>query len=357
MAQTPLRVFFGNWMDADNYNAQSLNVREIALRLDAARFRSVLFYERCPDARFLNDERFRLIQIPPRFGTATMLREAYRGHDIFFRANPGNFTKVWQRSPRFLRGEGQMVHWLEEPAKPFLLFESPERERDYVEIQARVARRYAVSEFVAGSHKQAYGLSCDGIIPVGVDTARFFSPPRPARAAPMVLFVGHLMRRKAPHAVLYAARKFPHVRFVLVGGKRDGFYDLIRRTAEHWSLENVTFLEPMPQAELLTVMREADILLHPSQVEGLPKVVIEAAATGLPAIVWNTYRAPAVADGVTGFQVASLGEMLARLERLTRDAELRREMGRAAAEHVKQFDWAIVVKEWERVFMEMAERR
>ena len=34
---------------------------------------------------------------------------------------------------------------------------------------------------------------------------------------------------------------------------------------------------PMPQAQLAEVMRESDLLLHPSRVEGVPKVTLEGA--------------------------------------------------------------------------------
>lgn len=69
-------------VDADNTNAQSLNVREITLRLDPERFQSTLWYEREPDARLRDRTGIRLLQLPSRGRTLRILRELLAGYDI-----------------------------------------------------------------------------------------------------------------------------------------------------------------------------------------------------------------------------------------------------------------------------------
>jgi glycosyltransferase involved in cell wall biosynthesis len=44
-------------------------------------------------------------------------------------------------------------------------------------------------------------------------------------------------------------------------------------------------------------MRESDILLVPSRLEGIPRVTLEAAAAGLPAVVFDDYQTPSVLLG------------------------------------------------------------
>lgn len=86
MAQPKIKILFSNFVDADNHNAQSLNAREIALRLNPQQFQVTLLYQHTPDPRLLNKEWIRLVRLPTRLGTLTMLRQAL-AQDIVFRAN------------------------------------------------------------------------------------------------------------------------------------------------------------------------------------------------------------------------------------------------------------------------------
>ncbi len=65
------------------------------------------------------------------------------------------------------------------------------------------------------------------------------------------------------------------------------------------------------QEELALLMREWDLLIFPSVREGLPNVVIEAAASGVPAVGWRaTGTVDAIVDGRTG-RLAPLGDVAA----------------------------------------------
>jgi glycosyltransferase involved in cell wall biosynthesis len=101
-------------------------------------------------------------------------------------------------------------------------------------------------------------------------------------------------------------------------------------------------------------MRASDILLVPSRLEGLPKVTLEAAATGLPSIVFNDYQTPSVLHGVTGFQVESVDEMVKSLGELIADESLRKRMGFEARKYIQKFDWDAVAKIWADAYLEMA---
>lgn len=349
MREKMIRVLFPNWVDDHNYNAQSLNAREIALRLDPRRFLSTLFYQRSPDPRLHDHPSIELIRVPPRLGTLKMLAKALTGFDLIFRANMTRFTYLFFHIPERLRRGTAVVDWLEG-------YESNTRHvtpqwRKYADfIQPRVTRRVAITEYVARKHLEDRGHRAMGIIPVGVDTGLFTPPPKRSREIPVVLFIGTLIARKNPHLVLVAARRFPHVRFIMVGEKRGSLYLRFQRLMDHWNLGNVTLLNPMPQNKLVELMHGSDILFHPSKSEGFPKVVLEGAATGLPAIISGHYEAPAVVDGTTGFQVRRLNEMLNYLELLIENRALRSRMGEAAVKHAQQFDWSLIVRRWEQVF-------
>src|SRR5438876_1555944 len=112
MKRQKVRVLFTNWGDAYNFNAQSLNAREIALRLDPEKFSATLFYEREPDARLLGRPNLTLVQVWRRGATLQMLGAMLRGHDIQFRANLIPATYWYFHLPESLR-RCETVDWLE----------------------------------------------------------------------------------------------------------------------------------------------------------------------------------------------------------------------------------------------------
>ena len=346
-----IRILFNVCADADNYNAQSLNAREIALRLDAARFESTLFFERSPDTRLLRAG-IRTVKLPRRRRTIRILREMMGRYDFIVYIDLSPASYIYLHLPRFLRRGTKSVLCLEGPRGN--LDGVSATVRKYADYAVRHADlRTAVSEFVAQDACDLFGIKADVVMPVGVDT-RVFSPPVVRdRPVATVLFVGHLLERKGAHLVYDAAKRLPQARFRLIGNARDGFGRELLNEHKKAKLSNVSIEKPVSQPQLAEAMRESDIFILPSRIEGLPKVTLEAAATGLPCIVFSDYKTPSVADGVTGFQVETFEQMLDRLKLLIQDADLRRRMSAAATSHAKQFDWDHVAAQWEATFAEV----
>jgi glycosyltransferase involved in cell wall biosynthesis len=59
-------------------------------------------------------------------------------------------------------------------------------------------------------------------------------------------------------------------------------------------------------------------------------------------------------DGVTGFQLDTVEEMMQALGKLIADRSLREQMGAAARKHVAQFDWDLVSRQWQNAYLEIA---
>jgi glycosyltransferase involved in cell wall biosynthesis len=343
-----IRILFNVPADADNYNAQSLNAREIALRLDAAHFESTLFFERSPDTRVLR-EGIRTVKLPTRFKTIRILREMLGRYDFIVYIDLSPSSYVYLHLPRSLR----------RATKSVLCIEGTRGNLDDVSATVRKYSDYAVrhvdlmtaiSEFVAQDACDLCGIRPGIVIPVGVDTKVFCPPTERNHAVPTILFVGHLIKRKGAELVLEAAREFPQAFFRLIGNVRDDFGRKLLSQDERVRLPNVRIEKAMPQAQLAEIMRDSDIFILPSHIEGIPKVTLEAAATGLPCIVFSDYKTPSVADGVTGFQVETFEQMLDRLQLLIQDADLRRRMGAAATSYAKQFDWDHIAAQWQATF-------
>jgi len=125
--------------------------------------------------------------------------------------------------------------------------------------------------------------------PIGIDTARFSPASAIERTAararlglepgpPVVLFAGRLVEKKGVPLVLEVARALPEVR-VLVAG------DGPLRTALHAAPASVTWLQAIAADRMLDCYHAADAVLLPSSGEGLPLVVQEAMACGLPVVI------------------------------------------------------------------------
>lgn len=103
-----------------------------------------------------------------------------------------------------------------------------------------------------------------------------------------------------------------------------------------------------PTERVEQVMSNLDVLCLPSWREGFPNVVLEAAATGLPAVVSDaTGAVDSVLDGVTGrvVPVRNPDQLAAALRSLAEDPQERQKMGLAARERVeREFEQRIVCR-------------
>jgi glycosyltransferase involved in cell wall biosynthesis len=129
------------------------------------------------------------------------------------------------------------------------------------------------------------------------------------------------------------------LRLELHGNRPDNETAVARADLDQWTLHpGVRILAPA--ADVRELWRRADIFVMPAQVrQGLPRTVLEAAASGRPLVVSDVLGArDFVRNGVEGFVVpsqdtAALGEAL---ERLAGDAGLRVRMGEAARLRILQ---------------------
>ncbi|GAA3138601.1 hypothetical protein GCM10010466_31940 [Planomonospora alba] len=103
-------------------------------------------------------------------------------------------------------------------------------------------------------------------------------------------------------------------------------------------------------------LAEASLYVLSSRFEGLPMVMIEAMAHGLPVVAFDCPTGPAdvLTDGVDGLLVPAgdVEALAAGIGRLIRDGELRRRMGAAARETVRDYAPDAVMPLWENLFAE-----
>lgn len=188
----------------------------------------------------------------------------------------------------------------------------------------------------------------------GVDASRFAPSPQimkratqlrrelgiPMRA-PVVLFVGRLTRDKGIPELAQAfgrlAPRFPELRMLLVGCFEHG---------DPLPPDTRAYLESNSRVILAGAVRDtapyyatADILVLPSHREGLPTVILEAQAAGIPVVGASaTGITDVVADGKTGllFPVGDAAALAEAIARLIADNGLANKLRLAGQEQVKR---------------------
>lgn len=352
-----VRLLVDSFADANDFNSQTANAREIVSRLDPAGFHVSMFHCGEPDQRIAGRPNTRLIALPQHGQTLKLLHQfIWGGHQILFYIKPSPAAKLYLAFRSKLFDTRIVIGTVESQCD---LHNEPTVKEEQIRIWERTILRSDLlvsnSSAVQESLEKEYRL-CSEVIPTGVDT-RFFTPDwaRPANTRVRVLFVGSLRPFKGPQLLVRAAAQFPEADFVIVG-EGPMTSDLQTQILET-HLTNCDMTGALYGADLRDQYRKSDIFLFPSHWEGSPKVILEAAACGLPIIARQDYRPETVIDGRTGYLGGSEDEVLDRLRRLLANAGLRREMGRASRVLSERFDWGPITRRWEEVFLREASRR
>jgi len=196
----------------------------------------------------------------------------------------------------------------------------------------------------------------------GVDLATF-QPAESERNVPVVAMATRMLFSKGVGDFVEASRRLRArgvaAHFLLLGepdpDNPDSIpADLLRRWASEGVVEAPGRIEDMAGA-----FKGIDILALPTFYgEGVPKVLIEAAACGIPAVTtdWPGCR-DIVLDGKTGILVPprDIDSLAAALQKLIENPELRREMGSRARVLAADFSLDVVIRKTVALYNELIE--
>ncbi|MFG3689987.1 glycosyltransferase family 4 protein [Micromonospora sp. NPDC047740] len=169
-----------------------------------------------------------------------------------------------------------------------LVLAQPEARAMYDELLQRCAGVFAVGEAVRRPLVEAFPQHADRVgylpNPISFDQQR----AAPVTALRRWLFVGGLIPRKGVRWLLEAfascRARDPELTLTFVGeGELRG--QLQQRAEELGVADALTFTGAVPPDRALALMREHDLLVHPSRFETFGMTVVEAVAAGLPVLV------------------------------------------------------------------------
>ena len=206
----------------------------------------------------------------------------------------------------------------------------------------------------------AFGFERLSVSTRGVDAGRF-APRHRSEAlraqwgvhddAPVVLTVGRLAVEKNLDTALAAfdaiRARVPNARLVMVG-------DGPQRHALHRRCPKAVFAGVQQGEALAAHYASADCFLFPSLTETFGNVVVEAMASGLPVVAFDTAAAGMhIRNGENGCLVP-VGDVAAfthAATQLAMDAALRARLGRAARATAQALDWPRVLEGFEAALM------
>jgi glycosyltransferase involved in cell wall biosynthesis len=177
----------------------------------------------------------------------------------------------------------------------------------------------------------------------GVDLQRFTATPLPAEGDGLTfLFIGRLLREKGVGEFFEAARmvrtQAPAARFQILGSTDDGKRGVPAAEIDRWTVEGV--VEYLGTArDVRPFIEAADCVVLPSYREGMPRVLLEAAAMGRPLIGADVPGCrQIVREGETGFlaearSASGLAQKMLQLIQL--EPAAREQMGRRARQVVE----------------------
>jgi glycosyltransferase involved in cell wall biosynthesis len=182
--------------------------------------------------------------------------------------------------------------------------------------------------------------------------------------ADVVAMIARVTRSKGVAEFAAAARiartTHPRAHFLLVGPEDPD--SRLRLTADEVAALRRDLVWPGRRDDVARVLAAADLFVLPTAYrEGIPRVLLEAAAMGLPLVATDSPGCnEVVIDGVDGLlvPVGDLGALAAAIGHLLADPELRARMGAAARRRaVATFDLRLIANQYEAIYRDLLVRR
>lgn len=355
-----MQIIVPRLMDAAQTNAQNLNAKALLSRFSPHGTVWHAPYDTAPDPRVSEARNTTLHPLfRGRFWTWHMIALYQRPADAIF--YPGlEWMDDWALRFRALTGRGlpiiatyegiagdeqreaQIAGYLGRPVPIHRV--SPAITKRIDRILGRATHIIALSPQLQKIAAHLFQSPCN-VLPIGYDDTLFHAP-RTARSGRIrVVCAAGVRAHKRPALFLDLARCFQDADFCWFGAGE--LLENLRAQTARENLSNLSFRGPVSQHELASEMRASDILVLPSLSEGVPRITIEAAASGLAQVIFGHYQAPTVVDGVNGCVVGSDAELKTRLGDLIANRGRIAEMGRHGLAMAKAWTWDQIAPRWQ----------
>ncbi len=167
--------------------------------------------------------------------------------------------------------------------------------------------------------------------------------------------------RKGQNELLYTIKELRHkgvsVKLKFAGKDyHNGVERLHRLAAELGVEEMVEFVGFLSREELDSFLNYADLFVMPTKAEGLPRVIIEAMAKGLPCITTPVSGNPELIEDHFLVPYNDIVTLAERVEELCSNAELYERTSRTNFERSKRYEASLLQKKRDDFYMRLREK-
>jgi glycosyltransferase involved in cell wall biosynthesis len=178
---------------------------------------------------------------------------------------------------------------------------------------------------------------------------------------PLVLALGNIERRKRydklveAFALAHAVPGGPKM-LAIAGSPGWGAEETLSAVRKFGVEDTVTFLQYLPEADIVPLYSTADVFAMPSRYEGFGLPAVEAMACGTPVVCSDAGSLPEVTgDAALGVAVDQDGALADALARAVSDATLRDALIARGQERARTFTWERAAREVRNVYCAVVE--
>ncbi|HIH30583.1 TPA: glycosyltransferase family 4 protein [Candidatus Micrarchaeota archaeon] len=316
----------------------------------------------------------RIEYLQPKSRMMSILRRAIFPFEVMLRAKRGNlkhFTTQYLAYLLFLPGMNKSIVTVYDTVFIERYNDFPFLTRLFIKANIAGIRRakkiITISDYSAGQIHALLGIepSRIAIIKPGMDTTFFSRKMRQpekwgAKGSPVVLSLGSEDPRQNIDKVITAVSKlkeeFPRI-FLLKAGNPQwkGGREQLLGLVEKLGLEkNVLFLNFVQDEKLPSLYSSADVFVYPCSSTGWGLPPAEAMACGTPVVTSKVPPLPeVVGDGALKVDPGSAGQIAAAVRKLLKNSELRINLAKKAAAHLKNFSWKKAAAQTEKTYLSL----
>ncbi len=234
-------------------------------------------------------------------------------------------------------------------------FEGQNRKRVW-QLLHRATRVVTPSQYLQNHFKQ---IRSDIIrIPNGIDLNDYEYHLR-ERPAPKLIWLRALHEIYAPTMaveILHLLRDLvPEISLTMIGpDKGDGSLEKVKALAVQYDLDDqVHIIGGVSKQDVPWWLNQGDIFINTTRIESFGISVMEAAACGLPIVTTDAGELPFMwENGIDSLVVPvdNAKAMADAVERILTEPDLARQLSANARKKAKDYDWSLIMPQWEALF-------
>lgn len=352
MKQNKVKVFLGAFV---NYtNAQNLNCLALAKHLDKSKYTVMtgVGYSGELPVGTISEVKYFHARYPAKFFFPLCFIYGILWCDVAYLPTPGYWKLCRFLLRVFCKKAFQTVEGMMIGSNLSKLTDQGITIDEIRESLNYTGHTYSITRAMKNVNEEKIGLKTDDhILYLGTEYQKFHNDV-PRKSLTDIAIIGSNLFYKGIEDFFHLASVFPDLNFHIIGsgmGKIDFPLEIEKR-----NLKNLKWHGSESHEQLKETLKEIQLHVFPSRAEGFPKVTLEAAAAGVPSVVYSDYGADEwITSGKNGFVVTRFEEIVDIVRDLLEHPEKLQPLADNARKLAASFDWSVRIKDWEKVIDEL----